>query len=263
MLRALDVSNLVLIEKASLELGEGFTCLTGETGAGKSMLVDAIELLVGGRGDAGLVRDGAERAELSAEFEVKEKTPLADWLVEADLAGDPGTLILRRSIDRSGRSRCFINGHAATLAQLKSAGEHLIDIHGQHEHQSLLRPAAQRALLDAQAGAEDLARQTADAYRDWKRLQAVAERSREKFRAAGSRARRAEGSDFRFEKARLARGRVAGGLGRAHQAAARLELARRRAVRARSLGRGRGGSAQPARRGGEPVEGAFGARRPI
>ena len=181
MLRALDVSNLVLIEKASLELGEGFTCLTGETGAGKSMLVDAIELLVGGRGDAGLVRDGAERAELSAEFEVKEKTPLADWLVEADLSGDPGTLILRRSIDRSGRSRCFINGHAATLAQLKSAGEHLIDIHGQHEHQSLLRPAAQRALLDAQAGAEDLARQTADAYRDWKRLQAVAGEAEKNF----------------------------------------------------------------------------------
>jgi DNA repair protein RecN (Recombination protein N) len=181
MLRALDVSNLVLIEKASLELGEGFTCLTGETGAGKSMLVDAIELLVGGRGDAGLVRDGAERAELSAEFEVKEKTPLADWLVEADLAGDPGTLILRRSIDRSGRSRCFINGHAATLAQLKSAGEHLIDIHGQHEHQSLLRPAAQRALLDAQAGAEELARQTADAYRGWKRLQAVAGEAEKNF----------------------------------------------------------------------------------
>ena len=181
MLRALDVSNLVLIEKASLELGEGFTCLTGETGAGKSMLVDAIELLVGGRGDAGLVRDGAERAELSAEFEVKERTPLADWLVEADLAGDPGTLILRRSIDRSGRSRCFINGHAATLAQLKSAGEHLIDIHGQHEHQSLLRPAAQRALLDAHAGAEDLARQTADAYRDWKRLQAVAGEAEKNF----------------------------------------------------------------------------------
>jgi DNA repair protein RecN (Recombination protein N) len=105
MLRALDVSNLVLIEKASLELGEGFTCLTGETGAGKSMLVDAIELLVGGRGDAGLVREGAERAELSAEFEVKEKTPLADWLVEADLAGDPGTLILRRSHDRRRATR--------------------------------------------------------------------------------------------------------------------------------------------------------------
>ena len=126
----------------------------------------------------------------------KTKTPLADWLVEADLAGDPGTLILRRSIDRSGRSRCFINGHAATLAQLKAAGEHLIDIHGQHEHQSLLRPAAQRALLDAHAGAEDLARQTADAYRDWKRLQAVAERSREEFRAARSRARRASTRRF-------------------------------------------------------------------
>src|SRR5687767_5415813 len=181
MLRALDVSNLVLIEKASLELGEGFTCLTGETGADKPMLVDAIELLVGGRGDAGLVRDGAERAELSAEFEVKEKTALAAWLVEADLAGDPGTLILRRSIDRSGRSRCFINGHAATLAQLKSAGEHLIDIHGQHEHQSLLRTAAQRALLDSHVGCESLVQETGDAYRDWKRLQAVADEAEANF----------------------------------------------------------------------------------
>ena len=83
---------------------------------------------------------------------MKKNRPLVDWLEEADLAGDPGTVILRRSIDRSGRSRCFINGHAATLAQLKAAGEHLVDIHGQHEHQSLLRAAAQRALLDAHAG---------------------------------------------------------------------------------------------------------------
>src|SRR5687767_11494590 len=181
MLRALDVSNLVLIEKASLELGEGFTCLTGETGADKPMLVDAIELLVGGRGDAGLVRDGAERAELSAEFEVKEKTALALWLTESDLAGDPGALILRRSIDRNGRSRCFINGHAATLAQLKAAGEHLIDIHGQHEHQSLLRTAAQRALLDSHVGCESLVQETGDAYRAWKRLQALADEAEKHF----------------------------------------------------------------------------------
>src|SRR4029453_15028426 len=181
MLRALEVSNFILIEKASLEIGEGFTALTGETGAGKSILIDAIELLVGGRGDAALVREGAERAELSAEFEVEKNGPLVDWLNEADLAGDSGAVILRRSIDRSGRSRCFINGHAATLAQLKAAGEHLIDIHGQHEHQSLLRAAAQRALLDAHAGAEDLGRQTAEAWRDWKRLQAVADEAEKNF----------------------------------------------------------------------------------
>ncbi len=181
MLRALDVSDFVIIERASIEYGAGFTVLTGETGAGKSILVDALELLVGGRGDAALVREGAERAELSAEFEVEEKSPLIDWLAEAELAGDPGSVILRRTIDRGGRSRCFINGHAATLAQLKSAGERLVDIHGQHEHQSLLRAAAQRALLDAQAGAEQLALETSEAYRTWKRLQALVDEAEKNF----------------------------------------------------------------------------------
>ena len=166
--------------KSILEFGPGFTALTGETGAGKSILVDAIELLVGGRGDAALVREGAERAELSAEFEVREKLSLDRLAGEADLAGDPGTVILRRTIDRAGRSRCFINGHAATLAQLKAAGEHLVDIHGQHEHQSLLRPR-RSALLDAHAGSESLARETADAYRAWKRLQELADEAEKSF----------------------------------------------------------------------------------
>jgi len=180
MLRALEAANFVIIEKTSLEFGPGFSVLTGETGAGKSILVDAIELLVGGRGDASLVREGAERAELSAEFEFDDRG-FAAWLEEAGLAGDPGTVLLRRSIDRSGRSRCFINGHAATLAQLKAAGEHLIDIHGQHEHQSVLRPAAQRALLDAQAGAEELAGQVSDCYKAWQRLKGVADEAEKNF----------------------------------------------------------------------------------
>ena len=181
MLRALEVSNFVLIEKVSLEIGEGFTALTGETGAGKSILIDAIELLVGGRGDGGLIREGAERAELSAEFDVAGNASFVKWIEEADLAGDPGTVILRRTIDRSGRSRCFINGHAATLAQLKAAGEHLVDIHGQHEHQSLLRAAAQRALLDSHSQCESVVQETAGAYRDWKRLQAVADEAEKNF----------------------------------------------------------------------------------
>ena len=181
MLRALEVRDFVIVEKTGLELEKGFTALTGETGAGKSILIDAIELLVGGRGDAGLIREGAERAELSAEFEVDQTASVVKWLDESDLPGDPGSVILRRTIDRSGRSRCFINGHAATLAQLKAAGEHLIDIHGQHEHQSLMRAAAQRALLDAHAGAEDLVRQTGEAYRGWKRLQALAEEAEKNF----------------------------------------------------------------------------------
>src|SRR5262247_3648465 len=110
MLRALELRDFVIVERVSLELAQGFCVLTGETGAGKSILVDAIELLVGGRGDAALVREGAERAELSAEFDVAGKSPLAGWIEETGLAGDPGVVILRRSIDRAGRSRAFING---------------------------------------------------------------------------------------------------------------------------------------------------------
>jgi DNA repair protein RecN (Recombination protein N) len=183
VLRALDIRGFVLIEESSIDFGDGFTVLTGETGAGKSMLVDAIELLVGGRGDAAAVRDGAERAELAAEFDVDPKSALAAWLAERDLGGDPGRVILRRTVDGSGRSRCFLNGHAATLAQLKEAGEYLVDIHGQHAHQSLLRAAAQRDLLDAQAGAEPLAADTRNAYRDWKRLEAVAMEAQKNYAA--------------------------------------------------------------------------------
>ena len=186
MLRALDVRDFVIIDRATLEPGEGFTCLTGETGAGKSILVDAIELLVGGRADAAVVREGRERAELCAEFEID----LASWLAERDLEGDPGRLILRRTIDRSGRTRCFINGHAATLAQLREAGEFLVDIHGQHAHQSLLRVAAQRDLLDSHSGSSDLAHDTAEAFRAWKRLEDVALEAQKNFAA-----REAERSD--------------------------------------------------------------------
>jgi DNA repair protein RecN (Recombination protein N) len=180
MLRALSVRDYVIVEQIELESGPGFTVLSGETGAGKSILVDAIELLVGGRGDAALVREGAERAELSAEFDVQGKE-LKQYLSESGLEGDPDTLILRRTIDRGGRSRGFINGHAATLAQLREAGEHLVDIHGQHEHQSLLRPAAQRELLDAHAGAEGEARACAEAWRAWKRLEALAAQAEAQF----------------------------------------------------------------------------------
>jgi len=180
MLRALEAHDFVILEKTSLEFGAGFTVLTGETGAGKSILVDAIELLVGGRGDASLVREGAERAELSAEFDFDDRN-FSAWLEEAGLTGDSGTVLLRRTIDRAGRSRCFINGHAATLAQLKAAGEHLVDIHGQHEHQSLLRAAAQRALLDSHASADDLLKQVGDTCRSWKRLQEVADEAEKNF----------------------------------------------------------------------------------
>jgi DNA repair protein RecN (Recombination protein N) len=174
VLRVLSVRDFVIAERVELEPGAGFAVLTGETGAGKSILVDALELLVGGRADPSLVREGTERAELSAEFEVAQGSPLGEWLAASELQGDPGSLILRRTLERGGRSRAFVNGHAATLAQLREAGEFLVDIHGQHEHQSLLRPAAQRALLDAHGGAEPAARECAQAYRDWQRLKTLA-----------------------------------------------------------------------------------------
>jgi DNA repair protein RecN (Recombination protein N) len=179
VLRALEIKDYVLIAGLSLELDGGFSVLSGETGAGKSILVDAIELLVGGRGDAAVVREGAERAELAGEFDLSAS--LADWIRDKEMQGDPDRLLVRRTIDRAGRSRCFINGHAATLAQLKEVGERLVDIHGQHAHQSLLRPAAQRELLDAQAGAEATARETAEAYRAWRRLEALAREAHEQF----------------------------------------------------------------------------------
>jgi DNA repair protein RecN (Recombination protein N) len=177
VLRALEIRDFVIVERASLELDRGFSVLTGETGAGKSILVDAIELLVGARADAGIVREGAERAELTAEFEID----LSSYLEARELGGDPGRVLLRRVMDKAGRTRCFINGHSATLAQLREVGELLVDIHGQHAHQSLLRSGSQRELLDAHADAVALARETASAFRDWKRLEDVASQAAQSY----------------------------------------------------------------------------------
>jgi DNA repair protein RecN (Recombination protein N) len=174
MLRALSIRDFVIAERVELEPGSGFTVLTGETGAGKSILVDALELLVGGRAEGALVREGAERAELAAEFQIEPRGALAQWLAEHGLEGDAGTLILRRTLDREGRSRSFVNGHATTLAQLREAGESLVDLHGQHAHQSLLRPAAQRDLLDAHAACEVLRDACAEKWRAWQRIEALA-----------------------------------------------------------------------------------------
>ena len=182
MLRALEVRDFVILDKVSVEFDAGFTALTGETGAGKSILVDAIELLVGGKGDGSLVREGAERADLSADFDFSRNSPLGPWIEERELAGDPGRILLRRTIDKSGRSRCFINGHAATLAQVREAGELLLDIHGQHAHQSLLRAAAQRELLDAHGETMDLAKETAEAFRGWRRLEQLASQAASEFK---------------------------------------------------------------------------------
>ena len=170
MLRALSIRDFVIVDRMDLEFEPGFTVLTGETGAGKSILIDALAMVLGERGDAGTVRQGAERSEISAEFEIAGLAPLQRWLAENDLAGDIDACLLRRVIDSSGRSRAFINGRAATLAQLRAAGEHLVDIHGQHEHQSLVRAAAQRGLLDAYAGLCDTAGAVAAGWQRWQDL---------------------------------------------------------------------------------------------
>jgi DNA repair protein RecN (Recombination protein N) len=172
MLRGLSVRDFVIVDRMELEFAPGFTVLTGETGAGKSILVDALALVLGGRGEAIVVREGAERAEVSAVFEFGADSALVRWLEANDLAGDEGICLVRRTIDRSGRSRGFINGRPATLAQLREAGQWLVSIHGQHEHQLLLDAGAQRDLLDAYGGHADEARSVAEAYRAWQRRRA-------------------------------------------------------------------------------------------
>jgi DNA repair protein RecN (Recombination protein N) len=139
MLRRLALRDVAIVAQLEIELGAGFTVLTGETGAGKSILVDALQLALGSRADASLVREGAARAEVSAEFDCPAS--LQGWLDEAGFAAD-ASLLLRRSVDAQGRSRAWINGSAATVAQLREVAEHLVDIHGQHAWQGLTRAAS-------------------------------------------------------------------------------------------------------------------------
>jgi DNA repair protein RecN (Recombination protein N) len=167
MLSHLSIRNYLLVESVQLDFTPGLTVLTGETGAGKSILVDALALALGDRAEGGVVRSGAPRAEISAEFAIENQPALAAWLDAAGFASDDGTLILRRLIDAGGRSRAFINGSAAPLAQLKEAAEFLLDIHGQHAHHALLRPQTQREVLDAYAGAQAQAVAVSDAWHAW------------------------------------------------------------------------------------------------
>ena len=168
MLRTLSIRDFVIVDRLDLEFLPGFTVLTGETGAGKSILIDALAAVLGERAESGLVREGRDKAEVSAEFAADRIPALTAYLQENDLAGDEGECLLRRVIETSGRSRAYVNGRPATVQQLKDIGEHLVDIHGQHAHQSLLRAASQRDLVDGYAGAVELAGQVAEAYRDWR-----------------------------------------------------------------------------------------------
>ncbi len=158
------------MDALDLAFGDGFTALTGETGAGKSILIDALALALGERADPAQVRKGAERAEITAEFSIDAHPAVTRWLEDQALEGDPGRLILRRVVDTGGRSRAFINGRPATVAQMREVGDGLVDIHGQHAHQSLVRADAQRELLDGHAGLGATAREVAEAYRNWQRL---------------------------------------------------------------------------------------------
>ena len=148
-LKSISLRDFVIVRALDLELADGFTVLTGETGAGKSILIDALQLALGARADAGVVREGAKRCDISAEFD--SPTGLAAWLDEAGFE-TAATLLLRRTIDTQGKSRAWINGSAATATQLKDIADQLIDIHGQHAWQSLTRPDAVRDLLDSYAG---------------------------------------------------------------------------------------------------------------
>jgi DNA repair protein RecN (Recombination protein N) len=170
MLKFLSIRDFVIVDSLELDFSSGFTALTGETGAGKSILIDALSLALGERGDADMVRSGCERAEVSAEFDMTDLPDLQSWLREQELVGDANVCLLRRVLDANGRSRSFINGRSTTLQQLRDAGEHLLDIHGQHAHQSLLRPDAQRDLLDGYAGLINESEKLAGLFREWQTL---------------------------------------------------------------------------------------------
>lgn len=165
MLRHLSIRDFVIVAALDLEFDSGFTVFSGETGAGKSILIDALALALGERADASVVRTGSGRADISAEFTPHDR--VARWLDEHAFDADD-TVMLRRVVDANGRSRAFINGTSATLAQLREVGEMLVDIHGQHAHQLLMRADAQRELFDTHAGLAADAAAVARGYRAWR-----------------------------------------------------------------------------------------------
>ncbi|MCZ2089092.1 MAG: DNA repair protein RecN [Burkholderiales bacterium] len=173
-LRHLSLRDFVIVAALDLALADGFTALTGETGAGKSILIDALQLVLGGRGDALWVREGQPRCDIAAEFELPDAA--RPWLAEHGFDTDADALLLRRTIDAAGKSRAWINGSPATLAQLRTLGEWLVDIHGQHAWQSLTRPAAVRALLDAYAGIDT--RPLTTAWQAWRQADTALQAAR-------------------------------------------------------------------------------------
>lgn len=168
MLRTLHIRDFVIVDQAEIQFETGFTVFSGETGAGKSILIDALSLALGARGDVSALRAGADRADISAVFDAPPS--LHGWLTEHEFDTDDA-LIMRRVIDKQARSRSFINGLPVTLGLLRELGEMLVDIHGQHAHQSLLKPVQQQAMLDAHGGHLALARQVQQAWQHWRQAE--------------------------------------------------------------------------------------------
>jgi DNA repair protein RecN (Recombination protein N) len=175
MLVHLSVHNYAIVEHLDLELDAGMSVISGETGAGKSIMLDALGLTLGDRADSGVVRPGADKADILASFDLHDIPEARTWLAERDLDND-GPCILRRVITAEGRSRGYINGSPCPQGDLKALGELLIDIHSQHEHQSLLKPDTHRRLLDEYAGSQELARQVQLAAQRWKQTRNELER---------------------------------------------------------------------------------------
>lgn len=165
-LKSISLRDFVIVRALDLDLTTGFTVLTGETGAGKSILIDALQLALGARADAGVVREGVTRCEISAEFD--SPANLAQWMEQAGFEASE-TLLLRRTIDSQGKSRAWINGSAATITQLRDISSQLVDIHGQHAWQSLTRPDAVRGLLDSYAGVAT--EQLSQRWQQWRSAQ--------------------------------------------------------------------------------------------
>ena len=170
MLLSLSIRDFVIVDALDLSFESGFTVLTGETGAGKSILIDALNLVLGERADPSVVRQGKERAEIAAEFDVADLKPTRAWLKQNDLAAEENVLLVRRVVESAGRSRAYINGRPATVQQLRELGDGLVAVHGQFAHQALLQPLAQQLLLDDFANAVDLALKVAQSHETWQSL---------------------------------------------------------------------------------------------
>ena len=170
MLQTLSIRDFVIVDALNIEFSTGFTVLTGETGAGKSILIDALSLAMGARGEGGITRAGAEKAEISASFYIAKLEGLKVWMQENEIPNDDDQLLCRRVIYADGRSRAFINGQPATIAQLKDVGEFLLDIYSQNAHHSLLKVSTQREIFDDFAGLSLLAAKTSSAYKQWQTL---------------------------------------------------------------------------------------------